>query len=327
MKNIYKRPIIILRKQIKGEHSIEELSYRLANYFNLDVICVPFQSTKIVNLIKNIKFIKTLSAPTYLITSPTEAYLLPFLHGKRIITYHDIGTLLSSRNLFYKLFKILIYLIPSLLFANCITFVSEQTKKEYKDFFHIKDNKRLYVIYNPYNPIFNTGIKKQKNEIFTILHIGTAVRKNLKNVLLAIKDLNVKIIIVGILNEEQKRIIQQNALNYENYFDISTEELVSYYQKCDLITFPSSYEGFGMPVIEANAARVPIIAGDIEILHEVANNAALFVDGTNIIDIKNGIKKIMDSTELRNELINEGIKNCQRFSEQEIYNQYKAIIL
>ena len=326
MKTNYSKTIIILRKQIEGEHSIEELAYRLANKFNLEVICMPHHSTHIINLIKNIFFVKKISAPIYYIISPSEAYLLPFMKGKKIITYHDLGTLLNSRNVIYKYFKTKIFLRPAIKYADCITFVSNQTKKEFESFFQIKNSKKLTVIYNSYNPAFMSLQEKQKNDFFTILHVGTAPRKNLTNVLKAIKGLHVRIIIIGKLNQVQREILNTNSFNYENRFDISTNELVKLYKTCDLITFPSSYEGFGMPIIEANAAQIPIIAGDIEILHEIGNNAAYFVNGKNVCSIRSGILRLMEDEELRKILIRNGIENCKRFSEEKIYLQYKKLL-
>lgn len=325
MKKKYTKPVIILRKEIVGEHSIEELAYRLAKKFELDIICMPYHSTCITNLLKNIIFIKNIIAPTYYIISPSEAYLLPFLNGKKIITYHDLGTLFNSRNKIYKYFKIHIFLKPSIKYADYITFVSNQTKKEYMHFFNNVNSDKLLVIYNSYNPIFKPAQEKNKNDYFTILHVGTAPRKNLLNVLRAINGLKVKIIIIGKLNHEQEELLSSYPINYKNVFDISTNELAKFYQTCDLVTFPSSYEGFGMPIIEANASQTPIIAGDIEVLHEVGNNAAYYVNGENVDSIRDGIKIIMENKDLRQMLINNGIENCKRFSEIELYSQYKRI--
>ena len=326
MNGNYLHPVIFLRKQIIGEHSIEELATRLAKKFSLEIICMPFHSTHIINLLRNIIFCKKIKAPAYYIISPTEAYLLPFLSGRKIITYHDLGTLLNSRNAIYRYFKIKFFLKPSIKYADYITFVSNQTKEEFLSFFKIKKDEKLSVIYNSYNPIFKPAKIKHQNECFTILHVGTSPRKNLSNVLLAIKQLNLKIIIVGKLNTEQKKILDSYPFNYENVYDISTSELVKLYQNSDLITFPSSYEGFGMPIIEANAAQIPIIAGDIEILHEVGNDAAYFVDGKDIGSIRNGIIQLMNDENLRETLIRNGINNCKRFSENEIYLQFKELL-
>ena len=326
MKTKYTQAVIILRKQIIGEHSIEELAYRLGDKLNIPVICMPYHSTSILNLLKNIKFIKNVSAKVYYIISPSEAYLLPFLKGKKIITYHDIGTLLNSRNFIYRFIKIRIFLKPSIKHADIITFVSQQSKKEYSDFLRINNDNRLKVIYNSFNPDFLIPMKKKRNSCFTILHVGTAPRKNLINVLYAIKDLNVKIVIVGKLRNEQKKVLAESSINYENYFDISTDKLIDLYKSSDLISFPSSYEGFGMPIIEANAAQIPIITGNIDILHEVGNNAAFYVNGENVDSIKNGIKQLMFNDTLRTELVSNGIENIKRFSEDNIYKQYKEIL-
>lgn len=322
----FDKPIIVLRKKIEGENSIEELAYRLSKKLTIDVVTMPYHSLNIYNILRNIIFMKKIEAPIYYIISPTEAYLLPFLKHKGIITYHDLGTIYKSRNVFYKVLKKILLIYPSKYYAKKITFVSDQTKNEYITSVKIKNKEKLQVIYNSYNPKFDSKNEKQSNSLYTILHVGTADRKNLNNVIKACYGLRIKLIIVGKLSNEQKDLLSRGKIDFINSFDIDIDTLVSLYKNADVITFPSSYEGFGMPIIEANVIGTPIIAGDIPVLHEVANDAAYFVDGKECSQIRKAIIDLMNNKEINNKLIQNGYSNAKRFSEDNIYKQYKLLL-
>ena len=92
-----------------------------------------------------------------------------------------------------------------------------------------------------------------------------------------------------------------------------------------MVTFPSFYEGFGMPILEANMVGIPVLASNIDVLHEVADNAAYFVNPYSIDDIRHGIIELLDNNKLRNSLIANGKVNIKRFSPQNIAEQYKSL--
>ena len=107
---------------------------------------------------------------------------------------------------------------------------------------------------------------------------------------------------------------------------MSYEEIIRKYDNCDIVSFPTFYEGFGVPLIEANAMHKPIIAGDIPVLHEVGgNDAAFFVNPNSIESIKNAIITLKEDVELRNTYISNGIKNLERFAHMTISKQYEEL--
>ncbi|MBR1638756.1 MAG: glycosyltransferase [Treponema sp.] len=325
MKRSYKTPIILIRKKQVGENSIEEIAYRLSKDLNIPVVCVPYYSTSIINLMKNIIFARQLAAPVFHILTPSEAYLLPFLKGKKCITYHDLGTVFNARNKIYKLMRIFLHILPSKYFADRITFVSEQTKQEWLKTTKSKKKDILSVIYNAYDERLIPQESSIKNEAFTILQIGTAKRKNLISTIRACDGLNVKLNIIGKLNEEQKNELTNLKINYKNSFDISYEEVIENYRNCDIVCFPTFYEGFGVPLIEANAMHKPIIAGDIPVLHEIGENAAFFVNPNSVEEIRTAIKRLMMDEGLRTQLVESGIENAKKYEHRHIACLYKKL--
>lgn len=320
---------ILLRKKIPGENSIEEIANRLSVKFNLTIIQMPFDSTNIINIARNIAFVIKNKLSNVHIISPTEAYLLPFCSGIKIITYHDIGTILNSRNNLFRGFKLFFYVLPSLLYANWITFVSNQTMNEYKKILHIKSSSKFKVIYNSYDDRLIPTIVNSNHRKNIILHIGTGPRKNLESLILAIRDLPIQLIIVGMISEPQKQLLIENNINYTNYYDICFPKIVELYNSCDIVSFPSFYEGFGLPIIEANVMNKPVIGSSIPIIHEIGADAVYYIDPYNPLSIKLAVMELMNNQEVYNRFIRLGSINSARFNSvnidigyAELYNIY-----
>ena len=101
--------------------------------------------------------------------------------------------------------------------------------------------------------------------------------------------------------------------------------MVNEYEKCDILSFVSTYEGFGLPIIEAQTCGRVVITSNISSLPEVAGNGAYFINPYDITEIKNGIKELINNSKLRDELIQNGIENVKRFNPEQIANQYKEL--
>jgi glycosyltransferase involved in cell wall biosynthesis len=95
---------------------------------------------------------------------------------------------------------------------------------------------------------------------------------------------------------------------------VSEEELNSLYHSALALLFPSLYEGFGFPIVEANSAGLPVIAGNNSAQVETAGEAALLVDALNTEEIAKAIIKLYQDPILRQDLREKGLVNCQRFS-------------
>jgi glycosyltransferase involved in cell wall biosynthesis len=97
------------------------------------------------------------------------------------------------------------------------------------------------------------------------------------------------------------------------------------YSKASLLTFVSTIEGFGMPILEAQACSLPVITSNCSSMPEVAGDAAIMVDPFNVTAIRNGILDLMSNETLRNELIKKGYENIKRFSKEKVIAQYAGL--
>ena len=94
---------------------------------------------------------------------------------------------------------------------------------------------------------------------------------------------------------------------------------------CDMVIFVSLIEGFGLPIIEAQATGRPVVTSNISAMPETAGDGACLVDPYNIKDIRKGVLKVINDTDYRNSLINHGIKNVNRFLPEVIAAYYLTL--
>jgi glycosyltransferase involved in cell wall biosynthesis len=107
--------------------------------------------------------------------------------------------------------------------------------------------------------------------------------------------------------------------------NLTLNELVQVYQESDLVAFVSTYEGFGMPIIEANATGRAVVSSNTTSMPEVAGNAACLVDPFDAQSIRTGIERVIHDTAYRNALIENGYRNAARFTSEVIGQAYLDI--
>lgn len=156
-----------------------------------------------------------------------------------------------------------------------------------------------------------------------ILQVGTSANKNLERVVEALEGIQCTLVIIGELTDNQRKLLQHYNVSFSNFVGLSRERLYEEYQLCDLVTFVSLFEGFGMPIVEAQSVGRPVLTSSLCSLPEVAGDGAYFIeDPTNVKSIRNGILQLLRDPVLRNRLVNSGLINAKRFNSQSIAHQY-----
>ncbi|GIV30536.1 MAG: hypothetical protein KatS3mg028_1602 [Bacteroidia bacterium] len=251
------------------------------------------------------------------------------LLGKKVVvTYHDThhydfdlsgGKKMLHGWIFYRL---------GIYFSHVITTVSGYSKNKLIKNFNVTPNK-IMVIHNPVNRIFiNVGRDlSHKPEKFTIILVGTKKNKNIETVLNAVKELPVRLIIVGALSPLQKNIIKDFGLDVINETGVSNDRLKQLYQMSHLLCFPSLREGFGLPVIEAQAMGLPVLVANSTSLPEVTGQSAIWIDPGDINGWKNAIVQMMNDKELYLSYVEKGRENVKRFYPEKIADQLEEIYL
>jgi glycosyltransferase involved in cell wall biosynthesis len=251
------------------------------------------------------------------VTGDTHFLLWGIPKGKRVLTIHDIGFLREAKGIKYQLLRFF-WLTGPARKAHAITCVSTATKNEILR--HLPKARRIQVIPTVVDPRFVRVDKAFTTECPTILLLGSAPNKNLKRVLKATQGLNVKLSIVAKLDAEELELLKEQR--YEVCDSISFEELLEKYRAADIVALCSTHEGFGMPIIEAQATGRGVLTSNCSSMPDVAGKGALFVDPFSVKSIKDGLQQLISNESLRNELIVAGFENCKRFDPQVVAQQY-----
>lgn len=316
--------VLFKRRKRENANSIENVFNAIdlllqQPHYNLELPC---ESGGVSAIIKNILFAHKHRGQINHITGDAHYIALGTGHNS-VLTIHDVGSALKGNCIKRMFVKILWFYLPALIVKR-ITVISEFTKHELVKIVPFAKNK-ITVIYNPFSSNLQFSLKEYLNPKPVILHIGTKENKNLERVIQAVKTQNFKLIILGKVTEKQVGLLCDLHIDYENYYDIGYDKVICLYRRCDIVSFPSTYEGFGMPVLEANAIGRPVLAGDIDVLHEVASDAAYFINPYDINAIREGFKNILTDSKLRAQLVSNGQKNIQRFSPSVIAAQYNDV--
>lgn len=315
---------LFYRNKREGANSIEGVFAAIENKLKPHRrVMLPYSGGGPLVLLKNILFAYKHRGKLNHITGEVH-YIALGLGKNTVLTIHDVRSALSG-NFLQIIYKYLFWFLLPCLIVKKITVISEATKKDVCKYIPFV-NKKIKIISNPYNLKFVAESENHKLcESLTILHVGTKINKNLERVIKALQGITCKLLILGKMSQEQHELAHSLNVKYEEFYDVDTECIIKLYKRCDLVSFPSTFEGFGMPVIEANAMRRPILAGDIPVLRDVAANSALFVNPYSIESIREGFVRILGDADLRCHLIEEGDKNLRRFHPEVISKAYNSI--
>jgi glycosyltransferase involved in cell wall biosynthesis len=120
-------------------------------------------------------------------------------------------------------------------------------------------------------------------------------------------------------------MLDEKKIDYRNVFGLDDDAVREEYLAADIVTFCSVYEGFGLPIIEAQAMRTPVITSDLEPMRSVAGSGAILVDPLDVDSIRTAIESVIGDEKLRSELVERGTDNVKRFSPDVIAQKYAEL--
>ena len=263
---------------------------------------------------------------------------LDFVHYpcKKIHTIHDLAFLHPEYREDFpsNLLKELVdFTEPRVRESTYLIAVSENTKRDIISYFQVPEERIAVIGHGFDNNIFNTEIEERREicgrfsitEPF-IVSVGVLQpRKNFQRLIKAFASLkkthNIphKLVIVGgraWQYEEIESLPQSLGIMNEVIFTgfLPVEDLSYLVKSSDIFVFPALYEGFGIPVIEAMACGVPVVASNVGSLPEVLGEAGLQFDPYSVDDIANKMHQVLSSTTLKEGLVRRGLKRARNFS-------------
>lgn len=212
--------------------------------------------------------------------------------------------------------------------SEAIVCISNNTKLDLMKFVPNIDPHKVHVIYNGVSEDYKVITDKINGLQKHLLFVG--MRDGYKNGMWlaeAIKETEYKMIFCGSPMTDNEKIYYDNMLGAERYevkVRISNEELNQYYNSVYCLVYPSSYEGFGIPVLEAQRAGCPVIALNASSIPEVIGDTPLLMQELTKEEL---LKKLilLEDFRVRQKVINDGLENSKRFSWDKTYEQYKKL--
>ena len=297
----------------------------MRKYAEVDSIYMPCSTASPLSIIKNCwyAFKKALSGHYDIIHVTGDVHYLAYalsVFRNVVVTVHDVGQVVSARAT--NKYKLLYFLyVKSLGFAKQVTFISNKTKDEVLDLYNISADK-CSVVMNPVSPRFNYKPKTINRERPVILHLGNRESKNLKNSAFALAAINCELRVIGKLSEYQKEYLDACGVYYSNDYNLTNDEVLEEYKKCDIVNLPSFYEGFGMPIIEGQTVGRAVVTSNLQPMVDIANGSCVIVVPDDIESMRKGYKDAIDNYEY---YVKRGIENSKRFSIDNIVRQYKVV--
>ncbi len=221
--------------------------------------------------------------------------------------------------------------------ADKIIAISERTKSDLINLFNIDQN-RIEVIYQNCDPAFRNKItdaeKQRIRSLYYLpenylLNVGTIESR--KNVFLAVQairelDTDIQLIIIGKDTPYAVKVrdyVNKHGLNNRVHFlkNVSFNDLPGIYQMADLFLFPSEYEGFGIPVVEALSSGIPVIAAKGSCLEEAGGAGSIYINPKDSSALADQIKRVLNDPGIRQNMINAGLEHLEQFSDDKIAGQ------
>ena len=308
--------------------SIEKVFRSIASSLDRERFSYAFQqasySNDLVSVVKNLLFFRTEPADIFHVTGHTHylALLLPV--ERTVLTIHDLGFLHTRRGIRRYILKKLLLDWP-VKRLKYVTAVSEATKSEIIQNLPSAASK-IRVIANPVGDQYVNNAPKEFNATCpVILQLGTMDNKNVPNLIRSLDGIDCKLRIIGPLSDKIKNALEHSNIDLENIEKLDDDEIVEAYREADIIAFCSTFEGFGLPIIEGQAMQKPVVTSNISPMLEVAGYAAEFVDPHDTASIRTGIRSIIEDPENRARLIELGVKNAKRFDAKAIALMYAEL--
>lgn len=261
---------------------------------------------------------------------------------KSVVTVHDL-IFMRYPNLYSFVDRKIHYLKFKRATKNAdrIIAISEQTKEDIVAFLKVNPNK-INVVYQGCQDVFkvsysteekkNVAVKLNLPQEF-ILNVGTIeTRKNALLIVKAIKNCDTKLVLIGKktkYTDEIEAYIEQNNLKdkIQIISGLTSVELAIVYQLATIFVYPSIFEGFGIPIIEALYSKTPVITNKFGVFPEAGGPNSIYIDPENIDELAEKINYLLNNESVRNEIAEKGFDFVQKFNDDKIAKAIHEIYL
>lgn len=251
-------------------------------------------------------------------------YLAWFLPRRRtVLTVLDCVSLERLQGMHRLTFWLLWYWWP-LRHAAHVTVLSQFGREALQRNVRYPAN-RIHVIPPPLSAEFSAMPRPDVADGVRLLQVGAHPNKNLTRVIEAVVGLPVTLVIVGAVTMADRQRMQALGIGFESHVNLDRAGLLEQYRRASIVVFASTYEGFGLPIIEAQAVGRPVLTSNVDPMPEAAGGAACLVDPFDVADIRRGLRLLLDDAAYGDALVERGYANAARYAPDRIAGEYAAI--
>jgi glycosyltransferase involved in cell wall biosynthesis len=283
----------------------------------------PLRSIAPLALLKNIYHCRKQRCSVNHITGDAYYLAIGLPREGLVVTVHDCGhipNLSGFKRWFYRYF----WFELATHRAEVVTFISKFSLSELESALG-REIPNSVVIPDPVSDAFQPQPKAPNRRTPVILALGTKPNKNLVRLAAALKGMDVQLRIIGALPPDQKQALEQNHINYTAEAGLSFQQVVEEYAKADIVSLVSTHEGFGLPIVEAQATGRPVVTSNACSMPEVAGGAAVLVDPLSVESIREGFKSLLVENDCWKDCVALGLKNAERFRIPVIAQQFLEV--
>lgn len=315
------------RKPFPGYYSIEGQFELIRKHMPVGIECKPWVcphlSKGLWPRLSNARAAAAVTADIYHVTGDVH-YLTRYLPCERtVLTVHDCVFLrqtsglrrLFIRKMFYE------WAVPR---ASIVTVISEATRRELEELVPSVKGK-LVLIPCCVGDEFTYSAPHAWPATPTVLMVGTKENKNIVRMAQALSSLEVTVHVVGVLSAAQRHALDASNLPWRNSPVLDRAGMANAYRECDLLAFASTYEGFGLPIIEAQATGRPVVTSNAFAMPETSGGAAVLVDPQDVASIRVGFERLLRDASFREGLVEGGLANAGKFSPQFVAGAYCSV--
>ena len=318
-----KTALLLFRKPVRFfsiERVFHQLQPDMSAEFTLRRWIAPKSGGSPATIFSNLVAARRCRADVYHVTGDIHYTVLALPRRRTLLTIHDCIFLYSTTGFKRSLLKWL-FLTRPVRRCKLITTISQATKDDIIAHTGCLPDK-IVVIPNPVDGLIRYEPRAFNRQEPVLLFIGATPNKNLPRVAEALQGIRCRLDIVGDPPEETLRQLDSLGLTYTVRAGLSSEELAAKYTAADIVLFPSTFEGFGLPIVEGQKAGRPVITSDLSPMKDVAGTGACLVDPYDPSSIRAGVLKVIGDEEYRDQLVQAGLKNVARFETSVVANQY-----
>jgi len=318
---------MFMRKPRRGDHSVERVFDSVRQHLPTDISCqthvcsreslglwsrlwitveAAFRQAEVNHVTGDVQFLATL-----------------LRRRRTVLTVHDLVTVDRLKGFRRWLFFLFWFRIP-VARSRIVTVVSSTTRD------HLlrelgTQHADVRVVHNPLFDGYRAMPKPFDASRPRILLVGLAANKNFRRMVAALSGIPCEVRVIGHFQDEHREALTASGLHHSSAFRLSDEDMRNEYANCDMLLFASTAEGFGLPILEAQAVGRPVVTSNISSMPEVAGDAAELVDPFDVASIRAGVLRVIQDERRRVELIARGLQNVKRFSPQATADHYAAI--